>query len=87
MIESLPIVDTNHVGNWPPLYGQFRYGYFEIRCQIPVHEGSKTAFWLWDAQTDEYYEEIDVFEFSWGFEDNDHNSYGNPHPHGAGHPL
>ena len=86
MIESLPIVDTNHVGNWPPLYGQFRYGFFEIRCQIPVHEGSKTAFWLWDAQTDEYYEEIDVFEFSWGFEDPYAYWHHNPHPHGAGHP-
>lgn len=56
MIESLP---TN----------KFRYGYFEIKCKLPVHRGAFPAFWLWDAKTDEYYEEIDIFEFSWEFED------------------
>lgn len=87
MIESLPIVDTSYIGIRPPLFGQFRYGYFEIRCQIPVHRGSKSAFWLWDAQKNDYYEEIDVFEFSWGFEDSLVSGYHNPHPHGAGHPC
>ena len=85
MIESLPIVDTSNNNNRPSLFGRFRYGYFEIRCQIPVHEGSKSAFWLWDGQNNDYYEEIDIFEFSWGFEANP-NYHNNPHPHGAGHP-
>lgn len=54
MIESLP---TN----------KFRYGYFEIKCKLPVHHGAFPAFWLWDSQKNEYYEEIDILEYSWDF--------------------
>ena len=36
------------------------YGYYEIRCKMPVHPGTHDAFWFWgDYGT---YEEIDVFE-------------------------
>ena len=91
-IESLPIVGTKTTidkdGNeWPKLYGRFRYGYYEIKCQIPIHEGAVSSFWLWDAQDDDYYEEIDVYEFSWSFEETQHNEHGNHHPHGAGNPY
>ena len=47
----------------------FRYGYFEIRCKFPKHQGAHPAFWLHGADTtspDAYYEEIDIFEYSWG---------------------
>lgn len=36
------------------------YGYYEIRCKMPVHPGSHDAFWFWGAYGK--YEEIDVFE-------------------------
>lgn len=71
--------------------GKFRYGYFEIRCKLPIHQGAFPAFWLWDARevspTDKYYEEIDIFEYSWSFEDTDNNMHGNHNPHGAGNPY
>lgn len=41
----------------------FRYGFFEIRCKLPVHRGAFPAFWLWG--NDPFYEEIDIFEYSW----------------------
>lgn len=41
---------------------QFRYGYFEIRCKTPVHDGAFPAFWLFG--TGRRYEEIDVYEYS-----------------------
>lgn len=51
----------------------FLYGYFEIRCKLPVHKGAFPAFWLWgqcrpeNVGCDEpHYEEIDIFEYSWG---------------------
>lgn len=47
--------------------GRFSYGYFEIRCKLPVHKGAFPAFWLYDESTDPndaYYEEIDIFEYS-----------------------
>lgn len=47
---------------------KFQYGYFEIRCKMPKHEGAHPAFWLQGAGTnpqDSYYEEIDIVEFSW----------------------
>ena len=89
IIESPPqdvSLKTNHLP--PP---RFRYGYFEIRCKLPIHEGAFPAFWLWDADNqtnpdDKYYEEIDIFEFSWSFEDSP-NHHHNPHPHGAGNPY
>lgn len=71
--------------------GRFKYGYFEIRCKLPIHTGAFPAFWLWYADSispsNRYYEEIDIFEFSWSFENNDHNQHHNPHPHGAGNPY
>jgi beta-glucanase (GH16 family) len=70
-------------------YGRFKYGYFEIRCKLPIHTGAFPAFWLWYADSispnNRYYEEIDIFEFSWSFE-NFPNGHNNPHPHGAGNP-
>ena len=70
--------------------GMFQYGYFEIRCRLPIHTGAFPAFWLWYADsispTNRYYEEIDIFEYSWSFEDfpNIHNNH---NPHGAGNPY
>lgn len=50
----------------------FLYGYFEIRCKLPVHRGAFPAFWLWSACNETeancdnpYYEEIDIFEYTW----------------------
>ncbi|MBR7022220.1 MAG: family 16 glycosylhydrolase [Bacteroidales bacterium] len=48
----------------------FQYGYFEIRCKLPQHKGTFPAFWLHTAHRDtidtsnNYYEEIDIFEHS-----------------------
>ena len=57
------------VSTWPNY--KYKYGYFEIRCKLPVHQGAFPAFWLWDSKNKEddpikYYEEIDIFEYSWG---------------------
>lgn len=61
----------------------FQYGYFEIRCQLPVHEGAFPAFWLWDSKKDQYYEEIDIFEVSKYFTDPDYSQWtNNPNPQG-----
>ena len=92
MIESPPVVIekadmAKNENDWPELIGQFQYGYFEIRCKVPTHEGAKSAFWLWGAVTDDYYEEIDIYEFSWSFEDSTAIWHHNPHPHGAGNPY
>lgn len=40
-----------------------KYGYFEIRCKLPVNRGAFPAFWLWNDSVS--YQEIDVFEYSW----------------------
>ena len=37
------------------------FGYYEIKCKMPVHAGAKTSFWLYGQDTN-YYEEIDIFE-------------------------
>ncbi len=48
---------------------EFQYGYFEIRCRIPVPDTPKTNtgigpnFWLWDKDSS-ITSEIDVFEFN-----------------------
>ncbi len=45
----------------------FRYGYFEIKCKFPFHLGSFPAFWLFgggNSVTGQYYEEIDIAEYS-----------------------
>ena len=44
---------------------RFLYGYFEIKCSLPIHKGSFPAFWLYGQGTN-YYNEIDIFEYSWG---------------------
>ena len=66
---------------------KYRYGYFEIRCKLPVHSGAISSFWLWNAKPSCFYEEIDIFEFSWEFEDPVATWQNNPHPHGAGNPY
>lgn len=45
-----------------------KYGYFEIKCKLPVHKGAFPAFWLWGGSSN-YTEEIDIFEYSWLFTD------------------
>lgn len=50
----------------------FLYGYFEIRCKLPVHKGAFPAFWLWSACSNcsvPHYEEIDIFEYTWSITD------------------
>ena len=60
----------------------FLYGYFEIRCKLPVHRGAFPAFWLWGGNntTDPHYEEIDIFEYSWNITKPGYNHYS----HGLG---
>jgi beta-glucanase (GH16 family) len=41
-----------------------KYGYFEIKCKLPVNCGAFPAFWLFDSSNNNY-REIDVFEYSW----------------------
>ena len=69
----------------------FRYGYFEIRCKLPIHEGAFPAFWLYDEESpnqgsDPHYEEIDIFEFSWNIGESP-NWIGNPNPRGLPDPY
>lgn len=42
---------------------KFSYGYFEIRCKLPIHPGVHTAFWLFGGGPSSY-EEIDIVEYS-----------------------
>lgn len=37
------------------------YGYYEIECKMPVHNGAYSSFWFW-SQLGNNYNEIDVFE-------------------------
>ncbi|MBR4468693.1 MAG: glycoside hydrolase family 16 protein [Bacteroidales bacterium] len=83
-IESPPSDSSSKSDNLPPPL--FRYGYFEIKCQVPIHRGAKSSFWLWDGMRDRYYEEIDIYEFSWDFENPSSYWNHNPHPHGTGNP-
>ncbi len=39
------------------------YGYYEIECKMPVHNGAYSAFWFW-SNLGHTYNEIDVFEHS-----------------------
>ncbi len=53
---------------WQTQTGKLSYGYFEIRCKLPTHSGAFPAFWLHSSSkdpADSYYEEIDIFEYSW----------------------
>lgn len=61
--------DTSH--HWLYYYSgcvetiqKFLYGYFEIRCKNPVHQGAFPAFWLWGNGLRKY-EEIDIYEYMW----------------------
>jgi len=45
-------------------FQKFLYGYFEIKCKLPVNRGAFPAFWLWDSSAGNY-REIDIFEYSW----------------------
>ncbi len=67
--------------NYENYYHKYKYGYFEIRCKLPVHQGAFPAFWLWDCKNAEddavkFYEEIDIFEYSWGIAEDTPNSNG-----------
>lgn len=50
---------------------KFLYGYFEIRCCLPIHKGAFPAFWLYNSGSD-FYNEIDIFEYSHGISYADH---------------
>ena len=50
---------------------KYLYGYFEIKCSLPIHKGSFPAFWLYGQGTN-YYNEIDIFEYSWGVSHDNH---------------
>ena len=70
---------------------KYKYGYFEIRCKLPVHQGAFPAFWLQSSSTnslDPYYEEIDIFEYSWslGYPNATWLHPVNPHPTYVGDP-
>jgi len=52
---------------------KYLYGYFEIKCSLPIHEGAFPAFWLYGEGAN-YYNEIDIFEYSWGIP-NTNNKY------------
>jgi len=65
-----------------PLPSSFLYGYFEIRCKLPVHRGAFPAFWLWGASNNNY-REIDIFEYSWEITDKE-NDLGSPRIFTAG---
>ena len=69
---------------WQAHTGKFSYGYFEIRCKLPTHRGAFPAFWLQSSSkdpADPYYEEIDIFEYSWWVTS---PSGENPEPPGTG---
>lgn len=70
---------------------RFLYGYFEIRCKLPIHQGAFPAFWLHSSSKDSldpYYDEIDIFEYNWGLGDPEgfQWAYSNSHPTYAGDP-
>ncbi len=39
------------------------YGYFEIQCKMPLHDGTNDSFWLYSNRSG-VYEEIDIMEHS-----------------------
>ena len=92
MIESLPggYGDNGNTDKLDrSLYGRFQYGYFEIRFRIPVHKGAFCGFWLWGAQLGQYYEAIDIFEYSWDFtglhgQNTSHPPFGSPRHFSSG---
>lgn len=42
---------------------KYGFGYYEIRCKLPIHNGSFPAFWLYGNGPNTY-EEIDIFEYT-----------------------
>lgn len=48
-------IETLENNNW--------FGYYEIKCRLPVHDGEAAAFWLFGTGPSSY-EEIDIFEHS-----------------------
>ena len=61
---------------------KIRYGYFEIRCKLPFHPGAFPAFWLHGSSCeDDYYEEIDIMEYSYG----NHIGNGTPYKYSSGY--
>lgn len=47
---------------------KYLYGYFEMKCSLPIHTGSFPAFWLYGEKKQSnqaYYNEIDIFEYSY----------------------
>ncbi|MFI6596627.1 family 16 glycosylhydrolase [Nonomuraea sp. NPDC050536] len=54
----------------------FRYGYIEIKAQLPSARGFWPAFWTWQAAGNRQYTETDVFEF---FSDNHTRLYLSQH--------
>jgi hypothetical protein len=61
----------------------FRYGYIEIRAQLPGSDGFWPAFWTWQAAGNNQWTETDVFEF---YSDNHSRLYLTQHS-GAGGSL
>lgn len=41
------------------------YGYYEIECKMPIHDGASTSFWFWSCKGGTY-NEIDVLEHCTG---------------------
>lgn len=75
----------NGVDSWYYFSGEidvnerpFHYGYFEIKCKLPIHPGSFPAFWLYGGEegtSNDYYNEIDVVEYSNGIITDSINNY------------
>ena len=86
---EIDYIDRSHR---TPEEGIFLYGYFEIRCKLPTHKGAFPAFWLHAANdvsfNDKFYEEIDIFEYSWNLGDPNSTAWGiqNPNSTYAGDP-
>jgi beta-glucanase (GH16 family) len=65
---------------WKSGTSDFLYGYFEIRCKLPVNRGAFPAFWLWNEtpiNSVTNYREIDIFEYCWGIT-NKTGNFGTP---------
>lgn len=80
------ITDEHHIryisGALESIDKSYLYGYFEMRCKVPVHKSAFPAFWLWssckanDTNCDDpHYDEIDIFEYSWVFTDTSEYKY------------
>lgn len=73
-LEMVACIEADEIGNlkcaqdfeytsaWFESRQKFQYGYFEIRCKLPVFDGAWPAFWLFDMKSSIWYNEIDIFE-------------------------